>query len=155
MTLDDLLRVYDGSDGAVTRALYAQLEPLGPAGVVAVNLFRAQKCSDRAKVYRGRGFSQEAYRRKQWSMDNLCTALTAHGVTLGFPWGWHEDPTQAFHRWVLYVDLPTGQVSFHTDHRGVGPEYASAWDGVRAAAPGRILRWIAGLNLHQEPAVSL
>jgi hypothetical protein len=46
--LDDLVRIYEGSDGKATIALYQQLSVLGPAGIVAVNLFRAQKCSARA-----------------------------------------------------------------------------------------------------------
>lgn len=167
MTLSDLVRIYEGSDGVVTKALYAQLEALGQVGVIAVNLFRAQKCSARAKVYRGHGYKDEAYRRKQWSMDNLCTVLEQHAWIktmhheidgcgpacvdcadeargrLPLTWGWREDPAQEFHRWVLYIDLPTGQVSFHTDRRGTGPDYRDDWDGRHDVSAYRILRWIA------------
>lgn len=127
-------RVFDGSDGAVTRALYSDLEAAGPAGVVAMNLFRAQKCSARAKVYRGgiRGqgsYKSMAYDRKNWSMDNLCKVLGVHAAALGIGWGWKLDPAQAYHSWVMYVDLPGfGQVSFHSAGRGAGPDYAGEWD---------------------------
>lgn len=74
MTYADIIRIYSGSDGAATRALYAQLEQLGPRGLLAVNLLRAQKCSERAKQYRGGNgngsYRDQAYRRKQWSMDS-------------------------------------------------------------------------------------
>src|ERR1051326_7628212 len=112
------LEIYNGSDGAATKALYARLELLGPVGLVALNLFRAQKCSERAKVYRGgvpgRGsFKAMAYERKQWSMGNLCKVLQEHAQGLQLRWGWKEDPGQEYYPWVLYVDLPSGQVSFH------------------------------------------
>ena len=42
--------------------------------LLAVNLLRAQKCSERAKQYRGGNgngsYRDQAYRRKQWSMDS-------------------------------------------------------------------------------------
>lgn len=143
--LAEVLRIYEGSNGEATSALYARLIELGVAGAVAVNLFRAQKCSARAKVYRGRGFRGAAYDRKQWSIDNLAAILAEHAAALGLAWGWGEDPAQAVHRWVLYLDLPTGQVSFHAGARGEGPDYPRAWDGVREASPGRICRFVAGL----------
>jgi hypothetical protein len=31
----EIIRIYQGSDGELTKRLYARLEPLGPAGVVA------------------------------------------------------------------------------------------------------------------------
>jgi hypothetical protein len=143
--LPELTRIYDGSNGDATTALYKRLEALGPAGVVAVNLFRAQKASSRAKVYRGGGYRGAAYDKKQWSMDNLCRVLTEHGAALGVSWGWGEDAKQPYHRHVLYIDLPTGQVSFHTASRGAGPDYPRAWDGVEGQSAGRILIWIAGV----------
>lgn len=64
--------VYAGSDGELTKRYYSELETKGPIGLVAMNLFRAQKCSARAKVYRGgvrgRGsYKSMAYERKSWS----------------------------------------------------------------------------------------
>jgi hypothetical protein len=133
------IEVYQGSDGEVTRAFYEDLYEHGAIGAVAVNLFRAQKCSARAKVYRGglRGkgrFKDMAYERKNWSLDNLCKALLEHGVALGITFGWKQDPAQEFHSWVLYVDLPHGQVSFHSAARGDGPDYTGDWDGQHKSA---------------------
>jgi hypothetical protein len=145
-------QVYEGSNGDATKALYAHLESMGPIGTVAVNLFRASKTSGRAKVYRGRRFRDAAYDTKQWSLDNLCKVLTAHAEALGLPWGWAEDPKQAIHRWVLYVDLPTGQVSFHSGARGDGPAYPRQWDGARGASADRICRWIARLCTPIQPS---
>lgn len=150
LTLVDVVRVYDGSDGAATLALYDRLNQLGPHGEIAVNLFRAQKSSARAKVYRGgergRGsYRGMAYGRKEWSIENLARILAQHADASGLRWGWGQDNAQEFHRVVLYVDLPSGQVSFHTTSRLTGPEYLGTWDGVRDASPGRICRWIAEL----------
>lgn len=80
-------------------------------------------------------------------MDNLCRHLAELGE-LG--WGWKQDPAQEFHNWVLYVDLPNGQVSFHTAARGEGPDYAGDWDRVRDMSPTRICRFVADTFAHQQ-----
>ncbi len=145
--LADILAIYEGSNGDATKALYAELEAMGPAGVVAVNVFRASKTSGRAKVYRGSRYKGAAYDTKQWSIDNLVKMLNEHGDLLHIRWGWKEDPLQEFHKWVFYVDLPQmrGQVSFHTAARGDGPTYPGDWDGIKQVGPQRICRWIADL----------
>ncbi len=139
MSFAEVLSIYQGSDGVATKALYARLAALGPMGVIAVNLFRAQKASERAKQYRGGRFRAAAYERKQWSIDNLCTALAEHGVSAGLVYGWGEDETQPVYCFVFYVDLPTGQVSFHSSFRGEGPDYPGGlgWPArrLRAAHP--------------------
>lgn len=156
-----VLAVYAGSDGDATKALYAELEQSGPAGHVAVNLFRACKASERAKVYRGgqrgRGsFKGMAYDRKQWAMDNLCKALGQEAAAIGLTWGWGKDEKQDYHADVLYIDLPTGQVSFHTAGRGAGPDYPGALDGKPGESAGRICRWCAALLLSSsQPSLGL
>ncbi len=148
--LHEVMRIYQGSDGDATKALYARLEAVGPVGAIAVNLFRAQKASARAKLYRGgvrgRGsYRGMAYDRKQWALDNLARILTEHGSVCGLSWGWGEDQHQTYHRHVLYVELPNGQVSFHTDRRGIGPDAPREWDGVRDASPQRICAFVAAV----------
>ena len=105
------LDVYNGSDGELTKRYYAALESRGPSGMIAMNLFRAQKCSARAKVYRGGGRGRGSYR----SMGLLCEILAKHGVELGIRYGWKQDPQTVFGMataWVLYVDLPTARSVF-------------------------------------------
>ena len=63
--------VYELSDGALTVAYYRRLCALGLIGVIAMNLFRAQKTSSRAKAYRGRQFKQASYGTKNFSLDQL------------------------------------------------------------------------------------
>ncbi len=150
--LRHVLRVYEGSNGAATLALYDELAALGPAGEIARELFRAQKNSARAKTYRGGGYRGMAYDRKQWAMGNAAAILARHAAACGIRWGWGADPAQGRHDQVLYVDLPTGQVSFHTDARGEGPDYPGAWDGVPAASAGRIVTWCARLLAAQDAA---
>jgi hypothetical protein len=129
------VEIFAGSNGDETKELYARLNDLGPTGLVALNLFRAQKCSDRAKVYRGgirgRGsFRSMAYDRKNWSLRNLCDVLSRHAKDLGISWGWGEDTGTEGYAFVLYVELPAGQVSFHAPERGTGPSYGKPWDGL-------------------------
>lgn len=148
--LVEVIHVFKGSDGDATKALYARLETLGPVGHIAENLFRALKSSSRAKVYRGGGYRGMAYDRKEWAMGNLASLLDRYAEACALPWGWGEDQAQGFHKWVLYIDLPTGQVSFHAAARGHGPDYPGAWDGVVNAGAGRMCRWVAQL-LEKEP----
>jgi hypothetical protein len=139
--------IYDGSDGDATRALYSRLDLLGPAGTIALNLFRAQKNSSRAKVYRGgiRGqgsYKSMAYDRKNYAVTNLTHVLDAHGAALGIRWGWQRDDATPAYEWVLYVDVPDrGQASFHMDRRGLGPDYPGVWDGQRGMSHLRIIAW--------------
>jgi hypothetical protein len=131
--------VYAGSDGDVTRAFYAELEKRGPLGVVALNLFRAQKCSARAKMYRRRAHKGEAYDRKNWSMGLLCKELELYWASRRcsdpvINYGWQQDPDTPGFEWVLYVDLPQGQVSFHAATLGAGPDYQGEWDGKHLSA---------------------
>lgn len=130
--------------------LFARLESLGSVGIVALNLFRAAKNSERAKVYRGgmrgRGsYRRMAYDRKSWAIDNLAKALFEHVADLNLRWGWASDPEQPVHRDILYVDIPTGQVSFHTSPRGIGPDYRGDWDGMRGTGAQRICSWCTTL----------
>lgn len=181
----NIAAIYSGSDAEATKALYAELERRGEIGVIALNLLRACKASARAKVYRGGNshgrFKDQAYKKKEWSLRQLCEALVAlddgKGCSTpgcGFPdgrpcigcnrvvshgvvaWGWKEDPAQTFHRWVLYVDLLVGQVSFHAampipiaSLNGGFPPYKHEWDGQHQSAE-RIIRY-AECVLNGEP----
>lgn len=149
---------YYGSDGEATKALYAKLEHYGTTGVLAVNLLRAMKCSSRAKVYRGgiRGqgsYKRMAYDRKQWALDNLCKELSANAEQLGIQWGWKEDPTVVFGEnksYVLYVDLPQGQVSFHSPVRGAGKDYEGNFDGQHKSEE-RIIEYTEAILVEDNP----
>lgn len=129
----DAKTVFHGSDGALTRRYYALLEACGLDGVIAMTLMRAAKSSTRAKRYRGRlspsgpKYRDLAYNKKQWSLGELVTALSTQHT---LPWGWGVDLQQSLNRHVLYVDLPTGQCSFHSPVRGAGPDYLGQWDGL-------------------------
>ena len=154
-SLTEVITTYHGSDGERTKALYTRLSEMGPSGLVAVELFRAEKASQRAKAYRGgiRGhgsYKRMAYDRKEWALGRLCNALIEHTTVPVFGWGWGVDEDQPVHRHVLYVELPTGQVSFHASMRGDGPDYPGIWDGVRGQSADRILRW-CGRVLEQGP----
>lgn len=157
MNLAELMIVYQGSNGDLTKSLYERLIALGPKGVIACNLFRALKNSERAKVYRGgkRGqgsYRSMAYERKQWAMDNLCNALEGHARTIGLVWGWGYDAKAIAFEHVLYVETPFGQVSFHTSARGTGPDYPGQWDGVEKMGSTRICRWIEHVLAEEKRA---
>lgn len=156
MDIGAVMRIYEGSDGEATKALYAKLEQCGDGGRIAMNLFRAQKASARAKVYRGGdgngSYRKQAYDRKQWALDQLCQALLdVHSKeSLVAFWGWQIDEAQPVHRWVLYVELFCGQVSFHTATRGLGPAYRFKWDGKRDVAAQRICHFVAFVLARKE-----
>ena len=149
--------VFTQSNGEITKRYYAELTAIGTIGLIATCLFRAQKTSTRAKLYRGGNrngrYRDQAYEVKQWSMGELCKILLANGSEIGFRWGWKEDPAAEYNVWVLYVDIPDiGQVSFHSPTRGTGPDYPGDWDHSHASED-RILRFcddvFAGKTTHQ------
>lgn len=147
MTFDEVMSIYLGSDAERTRMLYRTLEVHPPRGIVAVNLLRTCKASERAKKYRGRSgrgqptYRAQAYDKKDWSIGELCGAMRDTPDVIQ-SWGWGLDPKAIGFEHVLYIDLPfVGQVSFHAEHRRDGPTYDGAWDGVRHQAPIRICRW--------------
>lgn len=153
------LDVYNGSSGEITSEYYRQLRIIGPLGIVAMNLFRAQKCSARAKAYRKGRWIRDAYERKQYSIEQLCLTLEEHGSQLGITYGWKEDPNVLFggeyeeskSSWVLYIDLPIGQVSFHSPTRSkVGPLYPGEWDGIKGASIMRVLQFCDETFAHKN-----
>lgn len=157
MTFAEILAVYQASSPEETKALYNRLNVRGPIGVIATNLLRACKNSERAKKYRGGNrdgsFRKQAYDRKQWSIENLDRELRMHAETVGVVWGWATDEKQDRHAQLLYVELPTGQVSFHTETRGMGPDFPGKWDEVRGAGPTRICRFAEMVLALPAPAV--
>jgi hypothetical protein len=137
-------RAYYGSDAVASRRVCAALKRLGPAGRVAAGLYRVQKASSRAKVYRGGNgdysFRELAYARKNNLLRRLCEVLAESGLV----WGWGIDEGQPFNHHVLYVDLPCGQVSFHSGERMAGPDYPGQWDGKRVSE-ARVISYCAHL----------
>ena len=115
---------FDGSDASVTRLFLKRIDQGGAEGTLAAQLFRVQKASARAKVYRG-DYGEMAYNRKSAAIRQLCALL---GDKSEIRWGWKEDPAEGYATWVLYVDLPQGQVSFHSPDRHDGPDYIGEWD---------------------------
>lgn len=140
--------VYYGSNAANTRRLGTQLKSCGPMGELASLLFTAQKASSRAKCYRGiepacgRSFRDLSYERKQEALCQLAHLLDKHGTSLGIRWGWGKDDNPKMPDWVLYIDLPQGQVSFHSLIRFLGTNYEDNWDG-HDFSESRILEFCA------------
>jgi hypothetical protein len=129
--------VFRQNDGEVTKSYYAELGSKGNIGQLAVALFRAQKRSTAAKKYKRGKFRHSAYDVKNWSLTEICRILLENDF--GFRWGWKTDPNTPEYNWVLYCDLPNGQVSFHSANPYKGPKYEGEWDGCRGACESRIL----------------
>lgn len=150
-------QVYSGrgsSAGAETRRLLTALRKRGLVGDIAACLFIAQKSSERAKRYGFSGFQGSrgrvsyrdlSYSRKGQALFALCQELQEAGERFPYLWGWRGNAdgraSGALPPYVLYVDLPTGQVSFHSHERYPGPEYPREWDGVRKASAGRVVQF--------------
>lgn len=143
--------VYDGSNGGATRSYCTRMEQKGQLGRIAAQLFRVQKASSRAKVYRGGiqccngrrdSYRDLAYQRKNECIAKMCDVLDADSC--GLIWGWGVDPKQSRATYVLYVDLPQGQVSFHATRKYVGPDYTGKWGGSRESE-SRIITFCDGV----------
>lgn len=147
---------YHGSDADRTIAVYKRLEAAGARGIIAMNLLRACKASERAKQYRGgnsRGsYKRQAYDKKDWSLMQLTQALTAHAAREGIVWGWGYDAKAIEFENVIYIELPEfGQVSFHHRSRHPGPDYPKEWDGVRGFGSSRIIRFACAVLGDPQP----
>lgn len=131
------LEVMNQNYGGITKAYYDDMNQRGPSGQLAVALFRAQKRSMAAKRYRGGKYRRAAYDVKNYSLSEICRILTAY-PTIGLRWGWKIDAVLERkgdpHHHVLYLELPQGQVSFHSGDRLQGPEYTGDWDGKKESA---------------------
>jgi len=135
-TSSEAAAIYCGSNGGATRSFCSGLEKNSQLGRIAAELFRTQKASSRAKRYRGgikhrnggrTSYRDLAYQRKELCLERLCDLLVADDC--GMCWGWSQDPKQLDAPHVLYVNLPQGQVSFHSPERYAGPAYTLEWDG--------------------------
>jgi hypothetical protein len=71
-------------------------------------------------------YSEEAYRRKAKALKEVCDLLAIDAC--GFTWGWRGDKEGSRVPWILYIDLPKGQASFHSIERFQGPRYPGQWD---------------------------
>jgi hypothetical protein len=129
--------VFDGTDGDVTRNYYTELNAKGLYGQLTTALFRAQKRSVAAKRYRGRKYTQAAYSVKNWSLSEICRICQ---LIPEIVWGWKYDAKTVNFEWVLYVETPHGQVSFHSGERLEGPDFPNEWDGQKVCRE-RILRF--------------
>lgn len=148
--------VMSQNNGDVTAGYYRRLAAIGPAGELAVALFRAAKRSNRAKDYRRGRFRRAAYDVKNWSLSEVVrilstkTAGIAAAIGADIVWGWKEDPATPGYEWVLYVDLPTGQCSFHSAVRLAGPDYAADWDGTHLSTQ-RIVHFCDQVDVVPDP----
>jgi len=123
--------IFNQQNGDVTKAYYAEMNRKGLPGQLAVALFRAQKRSTAAKKYGRSKFTRAAYDVKNWSLSEVCRILAIMQAFESAPqWGWKRDPKTPGYEQVLYVDLPTGQCSFHSADRLNGPDYPGEWDGI-------------------------
>ena len=132
--------VFQGSDSARTRKFLTHLEKQGQPGRIAAALFRSQKASSKAKLYSGGiersngGFSSFrtlSYEKKSQALKALCSLLLVDSA--GIEWGWGRDEENSRAPHVLYLELPTGQVRFHSAERFAGPDYPGKLDGERAS----------------------
>lgn len=121
------IEAFNSRDPAVTVSFQNSLLGRGVRGQLAFGVFRAQKRSTVAKGQRKRKFRREAYDGKQEALVYVDRLLTANDGLVD-DWGWAKDSQQNYHDQVLYVDLPTGQCSFHSDHSSSAKAYGGKWD---------------------------
>jgi hypothetical protein len=142
--------VFYGSDAVRTRKCLAHLEKQGQAARIAAALFRSQKASSKATHYTGgiqrsNGEFQScrslSYQKKSRSLEELCSLLLVDSA--GIAWGWGRDDETPHAPHVLYLDLSTGRVRFHSKERLAGPDYP----GFRSLRALTRRRWLVCLRL--------
>ncbi len=126
----------------ITSGVYQALQAHGTLGYVALNLFRASQCNLDVKQTTGRRLSREAYERKIWSISLLAETLKQHADKLHLQWGWSVDEAEPRFKHILFVELPTGQVSFNTDKRSLGPKLKANLDGQKGQSGVRICEFV-------------
>lgn len=136
LQLPTVAEAYFGSTAAITRRVYDTLRKLGSDGHVAQLLLAAAKASSRAKQQRRSKYREHAYARKEAAIAELCELLPHTNLL----WGWSADEAVVVAPYVIYVELPDGQVSFHSPRRGKGPCYRRKWDG-QYASEDRIIAY--------------
>ena len=146
--LKSVREVYFGSASADTNRLMRSMK-LQPNGEIAALLLRAQKASSRAKKYRGGlkdgpSFRYLAYQKKNECLRQLCEALNEQS---DFTWGWGIDEAQTLNlpKHVLYIELPTGQASFHNFVRHEGPDFLGEWDRAIGVSEERIIEFCSSV----------
>lgn len=115
--------VFRKRDGNLTVSLCVELAKRGLLGAAAVCLYQAQYSSARAKTYR-RSSKRVSYERKNIALMRMPRWLSRADIA----YGWGYDATSKNYEHVLYVELATGQCSFHSSERGDGPEFSGKWD---------------------------
>lgn len=115
--------VFKKRDGNATVALCVELSKRGLLGAAAVCLYQAQYSSARAKTYR-RSSRSNSYERKNIALMRMPRWLSRADIA----YGWGYDATSINFEHVLYVELATGQCSFHSSERGDGPEFRGRWN---------------------------
>jgi hypothetical protein len=93
---------------------------------------RAIRRFARSNYSRARDAQANDYSVKSLAIDAACHWATKAGINFG----WKEEPDHV--PFVVYFDLPSGQVSFHCPVRGFGPDYLGAWDGQQGQSKTRI-----------------
>ncbi len=119
---------FDSRDPSVTVSFQSSLLSRGVTGQLAFGLFRAQKRSTVAKKQRRGTYRRGAYDGKNEALKYVDSLLQIHARNLDVTWGWGIDRGQEFHNKVLYVDLPTGQCSFHSESPASATVYPKQWD---------------------------
>lgn len=103
-----------------------------PANGVHLRTFRNRGRYGRANYRRSRAARSKDYQEKSRSLEAACAIASEASIV----YGWSHVSGRV--PWVVYFDLPTGQVSFHSDKRGPGPDYNKNWDGQRDEVHRRI-----------------
>jgi hypothetical protein len=97
-----------------------------------IMVVRAIRRFARANYWRSREAIANDYGVKNLAIDAACHWATEAGTSFGWKVEGGHVP------FVVYFDLPTGQVSFHCKVRGQGPNYSGQWDGQVGQSQARI-----------------
>lgn len=144
--LRHLLSAQEASDRAKSRAANGKHRREFRAGAYGEHNYRTS-----------RDARERDYSEKEEHLTKACELLATGQFDVPWGWGldtlprtvrsddydyWHYGPLPTKTMAVLYVQLPTGQVSFHSAHVGRGPKYRDGWDGEQGMSLLRITKAI-------------
>jgi len=120
---------------------YSERAKQRPANGMTYREYRMMSCSKytRQNYQASRLARENDYEEKANSLEAAAEAALQCGIAAG----WHEnDDRESPIPYILYFDLPVGQVSFHSKAKCGLPEYSGEWDRVRDVSGQRIERAI-------------
>ena len=129
-----VVKAFYGYDAMAIQDVKARLKAGGLKGELADLLFEAERTDLNAGVCRTTpACSWTSRHRRKWdrwirALKALVSFLDRSASQLGIHWGWQEHENQTGPFWVVFIDLPTGQVFYSAPERLTDHQYEGSME---------------------------